>query len=49
MMTLGKTKPAKKMNFFGEVPFFLRIVQEKVSWSKPREPQTPNIGIIWNK
>jgi len=40
----GKRKPMRNMNFLGDDPFFLRIVQEKDSGSSPKLPQTPSSG-----
>lgn len=31
MMKQGSKNPTEKMNFFGELPAFFKIVQEKVS------------------
>jgi hypothetical protein len=46
MVIQGSKIPKMKRNFFGEVPFLLRIVQEKVIGSKPKVPQTLNAGRI---
>lgn len=36
--------PKMKRNFFGEVPSFLRIVQEKLTGSRPRDPHSLRAG-----
>jgi hypothetical protein len=48
--TQGNINPRKKNIFFGDLPSFLRIVQENVGGSKPRRPHTSaNGGIIMEK
>ena len=42
MATQGRRKPNTMRNFFGDLPSFLRIVQENVAGSRPRVPQTLN-------
>lgn len=44
MMKHGSKNPTEKMNFFGDRPFFFKIVQEKVSGAYPSSPQSPMSG-----
>ena len=44
MAMQGSRKPKMKKNFLGDLPSFLRIVQEKVASSRPRVPQSSNRG-----
>ena len=40
MAMQGSRKPKMKRNFLGDLPSFLRMVQEKVALSRPRVPHT---------
>lgn len=44
IMAHGKRNPTRKMNVFGDFPFFLRIVQENVSSAYPSWPHRPTRG-----
>lgn len=48
MMTRhGITNPTRKKNFFGDDPFFFKIVQLNVASSSPRRPHTSKRGGSW--